>query len=66
MDEEDGRLGPTARQPGRVDVLMDALTTSLCHSVHTHSKSSRSFALFAGLLRHFRSTYRVSFQGELL
>ena len=30
MDEEDGRLGPTARQFGRFDVLTDAWMTSLC------------------------------------
>jgi hypothetical protein len=29
MDEEDGRLGPRARQPGRADVLTDAFVTSL-------------------------------------
>ncbi len=29
MDEEDGRLGPRPRQLGRVDVPMDASTTSL-------------------------------------
>ena len=32
MDEEDGRLGPRARQTGRIDVLRDALMMSLCHS----------------------------------
>ena len=31
MDEEDGRLGPRALKSGRVDVLTDALTNSLCH-----------------------------------
>ena len=30
MDEEDGRPGPRARQLGRVDVLTDASTSSLC------------------------------------
>jgi len=30
MDEEDGRLGPRALKSGRVDVLTDALTSSLC------------------------------------
>ena len=45
MDEEDGRLGPRARQPGRVDVLTDALTKSLCSSlagVRTGSKKNRT------------------------
>jgi len=28
MDEEDGRPGPGARQPGPIDVLMDASTGS--------------------------------------
>lgn len=32
MDEEDGRLGPTARQLGHADVLTDALTRSLRYS----------------------------------
>ena len=40
MDEEDGRLGPRARQSGRVDVLTDAFTTSLCHS-NSHISTTR-------------------------
>jgi hypothetical protein len=33
MDEEDGRLGPQARQSGRFDVLMDASTNPLRHQL---------------------------------
>ena len=47
MDEEDGRLGPRARQTGRVDVLRDALMMSLCHSSkHLHSAHKNPEAIF--------------------
>ena len=41
MDEEDGRLGPRARQTGRVDVLRDALMMSLCHLPKNFNRVSK-------------------------
>lgn len=43
MDEEDGRLGARARQPGRSDALTGAETKSLCSSyLQTASSSART------------------------
>jgi len=53
MDEEDGRLGPRARQTGRVDVLPDALMMSLCSSVRSFRQTVNVSRLRHGL--HLRT-----------
>ena len=52
MDEEDGRPGARARQPGRSDVPTDASTVSLCRTF-THFKASGVPELDAGSPIHF-------------
>jgi hypothetical protein len=55
MDEEDGRLGPGARQSGTADVQMDALAESLCHLYQTTSLAPRT----SGHLRFMRTSSRT-------
>lgn len=54
MDEEDGRLGPTARQFGRFDVLTDAWMMSLCRWTHLKRQVSELRRGAAGVSKHFR------------
>ena len=44
MDEEDGRLGPRARQSGAADVLKDANARILCQSGRSGSLSDNLHA----------------------
>ena len=47
MDEEDGRLGPQARQTGHGDVPRDAFAMSLCHPENFIHKPATDLALGA-------------------
>ena len=65
MDEEDGRPGPRARQSGRVDVLADAFTSSLCiPTLHLQITHSRDVPLH--FLRPGSFQVRISFKEKLL